>query len=74
MKIRKLRFVYVVKDVALEAITPFGKYYVMKAGDKWYFNFEHSKISVDPYTSAAKAKAAAQADYEQRVKECINEV
>lgn len=60
-------------DTEQVADTSFGRYIVFLAGKLWRlsFNWGMTHQSMGKFDNEAAAKAAAQADFERRVRECL---
>lgn len=69
-KIKQLEWVEV-WDGYEDVRTPFGHYVVRPAIDNKTFLMIDIRKEIQPYSTLNEAKAAAQADFEKRVKECL---
>ena len=69
-KIKQLEWVDVWEGYE-DAKTPFGHYVVRPSIDNKTFLMIDLRKGIQPYLTLNEAKAAAQADFEKRVKECL---
>lgn len=69
-KIKQLEWVEVWEGYE-DARTPFGHYVVRPAIDNKTFLMIDIRKGIQPYLTLNEAKAAAQADFEKRIKECL---
>lgn len=54
-----------------DAKTPFGHYVVRPSIDNKTFLMIDLRKGIEPYLTLSEAKAAAQRDFEKRIKECL---
>lgn len=54
-----------------DAKTPFGHYVVRPSTDNRVFLMVNPRKIIQPYSTLSEAKAAAQRDFEKRIKECL---
>jgi hypothetical protein len=54
-----------------DAKTPFGHYVVRPSIDNRVFLMVNPRKIIQPYSTLSEAKAAAQRDFEKRIKECL---
>lgn len=69
-KIKQLEWVEVWEGYE-DAKTPFGHYVVRPSIDNKTFLMIDLRKGIEPYSTLSEAKAAAQADFEKRIKECL---
>lgn len=69
-KIKQLEWVEVWEGYE-DAKTPFGHYVVRPAIDNKTFLMIDMRKGIQPYLTLNEAKAAAQIDFEKRIKECL---
>jgi hypothetical protein len=69
-KIKQLEWVEVWEGYE-DARTPFGHYVVRPSIDNKIFLMIDLRKGIQPYLTLNEAKAAAQADFEKKVKECL---
>jgi hypothetical protein len=70
-KIKQLEWVEVLEGYEV-AKTPFGYYVVRPSIDNKEFRMVNLRKITQTYSTLSEAKAAAQADFEQRVRECLD--
>ena len=70
-KIKQLEWVEVWEGYE-DVKTPFGHYVVRPSIDNKTFLMIDLRKGIEPYLTLSEAKAAAQADFEKRIKECID--
>jgi hypothetical protein len=70
-KIKQLEWVEVWEGYE-DAKTPFGHYVVRPSIDNKEFRMVNLRKITQTYSTLSEAKAAAQADFEQRVRECLD--
>ncbi len=69
-KIKQLEWVEVWEGYE-DAKTPFGHYVVRPSIDNKTFLMIDLRKGIEPYLTLSEAKAAAQRDFEKRIKECL---
>ena len=69
-KIKQLEWVEVWEGYE-DAKTPFGHYVVRPSIDNRVFLMVNPRKIIQPYSTLSEAKAAAQRDFEKRIKECL---
>lgn len=69
-KVKQLEWVEVWEGYE-DAKTPFGHYVVRPSIDNRVFLMVNPRKIIQPYSTLSEAKAAAQQDFEKRVKECL---
>lgn len=69
-KVKQLEWVEVWEGYE-DAKTPFGHYVVRPSIDNRVFLMVNPRKIKQPYSTLSEAKAAAQADFEKRIKECL---
>jgi hypothetical protein len=70
MSVRVKPLVWRKQDSAWNAETPFGLYDITRYGKYWGV-YLHNSLVAEPDGDAAEAKAAAQADYEERIRSAL---